>query len=315
MLTRARASALLLGAATLPFAQPARAQAPQPLRIGTILLEAAAEVYFAKDNGFFAKAGLDADIQTFDTGPAIAAAIVAGALDIGYGTVDALAAIYAKNVPLAIIAPSAEYISPDTAGTSGLLVAPASPVQSAKDLNGKVVAVIALNGITHTAARAWIDQNGGDSTTVKFIEVPPPAMPAALAQGRVDAAWITEPFLTNAKKNARALVYGFDAIGKRFLLNAWYTSRPWALAHPDLVRRFDAAMHDTAVWANANQSKSAGIVATYTKMDPAALATMTRSRYAEQLTPALLQPVVDVSAKYNGFGRFPAQDLIYTPVR
>ena len=50
-------------------------------------------------------------------------------------------------------------------------------------------------------------------------------------------------------------------------------------------------------------------------MDPAALATMTRSRYAEQLTPALLQPVVDVSAKYNGFGRFPAQDLIYTPVR
>ena len=87
---------------------------------------------FRQRHGFFAKAGLDADIQTFDTGPAIAAAIVAGALDIGYGTVDALAAIYVKNVPLAIIAPSAEYISPDTAGTSGLLVARRRPCNQAR---------------------------------------------------------------------------------------------------------------------------------------------------------------------------------------
>ena len=56
-----------------------------------------------------------------------------------------------------------------------------STVQSGKDLNGKTIAVIALNGITHIAARAWIDQNGGDSATAKFIEVPPPAMPAASA--------------------------------------------------------------------------------------------------------------------------------------
>jgi NitT/TauT family transport system substrate-binding protein len=315
-ITRARATALLFGGAALGSAAArARAQTNAPLRVGTILLEAAAEVYFAQDQGFFAKAGLDVNVQLFDNGPAIAAASVSNAIDIGYGTVDALAAIHQKNVPLVIIAPSAEYLSPTTQDTSALLVPASSPVQSGRDLAGKTVAVIALNGITHTAARAWIDQNGGDSAQVKFIEIPPPAMGAALAAGRIDAAWVTEPFLNAAKRSSRALVYGFDAIAKHFLLNVWFTTVAWARAHPDDVRRFAAAMRDTAQWANANHAQSAAIVAKYTKIDPALVATMTRSHYAEAVTPALLQPVVDISAKYNNFAPFPAQDLIYTPGR
>lgn len=315
-ITRAHATALLFGSVAFGAAATrVRAQTSAPVRAGTILLEAAAEVYFAQDMGFFAKAGLDVDIQLFDNGPAIAAASVSNAIDVGYGTVDALAAIHQKNVPLTIIAPSAEYLSPSTQDTSALLVPASSAVQSGKDLTGKTVAVIALNGITHTAARAWIDQNGGDSSLVRFIEIPPPAMAAALAAGRIDAAWVTEPFLAAAKRNARALVYGFDVISKQFLLNVWFTTIAWAHEHPDVVRRFASAMRETALWANANHAQSGAIVAKYTKIDPAVVATMTRSHYADQLTPALLQPVVDVSAKYNDFAAFPAQDLIYTPVR
>jgi NitT/TauT family transport system substrate-binding protein len=315
-MTRARATALLCGGAAFYSAGAGvRAQTNAPLRVGTISLEAAAEIYFAQDVGFFAKAGLEPGIQAFDTGPAIAAAVVSDALDIGYITVDAAAAIHQKNVPLVLIAPSAEYLSPTTQGTSAFMVPANSTVQSGGDLNGKTIAVIALNGITHIAACAWIDQNGGDSSTAKFIEVPPPAMPAALAASRVDAAWVTEPFLAGAKKSARVLGVGFDVIGKRFLLNAWFTTRSWAHDHPDLVRRFAQTMHDTAVWANANHAASAPIVAKYTKIDSGIVANMTRSYYADQLTPALLQPLVDISAKYNAFAPFPAQDLIYTPGR
>jgi len=140
-------------------------------------------------------------------------------------------------------------------------------------------------------------------------------MAGALATGRVDAAWVTEPFLTAAKKSARVLVYGFDVIGKRFALNAWFTTRAWAQDHPDIVKRFAATMRETATWANANDAASATIVAKYTKIDPAVIATITRSHYADVLTPALLQPLIDVSAKYGAFTPFPAQELIYTPPR
>ena len=74
-----------------------------------------------------------------------------------------------------IIAPANEYISPGTARASGLVVAATSPIRQAKDLNGKTIACTALHSVAETAPRAWIDENGGDSSlVVKFIEFPLP---------------------------------------------------------------------------------------------------------------------------------------------
>jgi NitT/TauT family transport system substrate-binding protein len=156
-----------------------------------------------------------------------------------------------------------------------------------------------------------MDRNGGDSATAKFVEIPFPAMQPALDAGRIDAAWVAEPFISLAAKNGRIIEYGFDAIAKRFLIGAWFTSAQWANDHRDLVSRFADTIHETAVWANKNQTQSGAIVAKYTKIDHGVLTTMTRSHYAETFAPAAMQPLIDVSAKYNGFAAFPAQELIF----
>jgi hypothetical protein len=67
------------------------------------------------------------------------------------------------------------------------------------------------------------------------------------------------------------------------------------------------------VWANSNEAQSGQILAKYSNIDPRVLGTMTRSHYAERLDPALLQPLIDVAAKYAKFNSFPAQELIYAP--
>lgn len=311
-ITRAQAAAALAGAAALlGGAARVRAQpAATTIRIATLPIESAAEPFYAKDMGFFAKAGLDVDIQTMQTSAAMAAAAASNAIDIGYSPVDSLATIHSRKVPVVVIAPANEYISPSR--NAALVLAANSTVTQPKDLDGKTIAVSNLRSLSENTPRAWMDRNGGDSSTVKFVEMPFPAMPAALEANRVDAAWVAEPFLSAATKNCRVAEYGFDAIAKRFLIGAWFTTMQWAGDHPDLVARFAAVMHETAVWANKNQAQSGAIVARYTKIDPAVLATMTRSRYAEALTPASLQPLIDISAKYNGFAAFPAAELIYT---
>jgi NitT/TauT family transport system substrate-binding protein len=314
MMTRARASALLFGAASvLGGATRGRAQTVAAVRIATLPIESAAEVFFAKDMGFFTKAGLDVEIQTMQNGASIAAAELSGAIDIGYSPVDVLANVHQKNVPVVVIAPANEYISPSR--NAGLVLAPGSAIRQAKDLNGKTIAVAALHSLSESAPRAWIDRNGGDSSTVKFVEIPFPAMLPALDSGRVDAVWDAEPFLSTAAKSERVLEYGFDAIAKRFLIGAWFTTRQWANDHADAVARFTAAIHETAVWTNKNPAASGQILAKYTKIDPAVIATMTRSRCGETLTAAALQPLIDLSAKYNEFPAFPAQDLIYGPAK
>ncbi len=315
MLSRKRAVASLLGGLGLSAsAASLRAQESAKLRIATIPIEPGAQGYYAQDTGFFAKAGIGVDITAMTTGPGIAAALVSNAVDIGFGSVDAVAAIHQKNVPLVLIAAASDYV-PASARTTALVVPAASTLQTAKDLKGKTIAVTAINGITHTVAEAWLDQNGGDSSLAKFVEIPLAAMPAALAAGRVDAVWISQPFLEQAKKDGRVLVYGFDTVAKSFISTAWLTTAQWANDHPSLVRRFAAVMRQTATWANTNNVASAQILAKYTKADPAVIETQPRSHFAEELNPASLQPLIDVAAKYNNFTTFPARDLIFAGVR
>jgi NitT/TauT family transport system substrate-binding protein len=158
-----------------------------------------------------------------------------------------------------------------------------------------------------------MDKNGGDASTVKFVEIPSSAMATALGANRVDAAEVAEPFIGEAKKNGRVLAYGFDSIAKRFITTGWCSTPQWAKDHALLVNRFAAAMRDTAAWANNNPQASGAILAGYLKIDPAVIATMTRVRFTDQLTPALMQPLIDATAQYNGFSSFPAQELIYAP--
>lgn len=316
MISRARASALLFGGAALgAVTKIGRAQTGATIHLAAIPTENAAGPYYAKDMGFFAKAGLDVDIQSMPSAAAIAAAVTSGAIDIGYCAVDVLASIHEKNIPLVVLAPGGEYLSSANFRIAAIVVPAGSTARQAKDLNGKVVASNGLRSFGEEAARVWIDTNGGDSTTCKYVEIPFPTMPAALDTGRIDAALVTEPFLTVAKKTARVLGYGYDGIAKHFLVGTWVATPQWASAHPDLVKRFQEVMHDTAVWANASPAQTGGILARDMKFDPALIAVMVRARYTEQLTPALVQPLIDVSAKFNGFKPFPAQDLIYTPAR
>jgi NitT/TauT family transport system substrate-binding protein len=301
-----------LGAAAAVEMAPvrARAQASGTLRVAVPPSEDAAAIHFADEMGFLAKAGLSVDIQTMQNNPAIAAAVASGAVDIGHGGVDTLAAGYSKGIPLRVIAPSGEYVSPQMERGAGLFVPSGSPVRLARDLNGKTAAVAGLHSLTMTATCAWVDTHGGDSSTMRFVEVPFPSMAAALASGRVDAAFITEPFLDDALKSGRALAYGFDSIARHFLVAAWFADTAWIQANRDTVARFSRAMHETALWANRHPDQGSAIFVKFTKMDPAVVAKMVRGHFAEQMAPALMQPLIDAAAKYNGFAAFPAQELM-----
>ena len=294
-------------------ALPAFSQTPTTVRVLVTPIDSAAEMWYAKDMGFFAKQGLDVDVQPGTNGSQIAAAVSSNAVDIGYSDLVTLAKGYLKGIPFVAIAPAAIWTS--AAPVAGLVVLSGSPIKSAKDLAGKVIAVPGLGTLAEYSPRAWIDQNGGDATTAKFLELPYASMPAALEAGRIDVAYISEPFLAVVKKDVRVLGYSHNAVAKQFLQSAWFTMPQWAKEHPDVVKRFAAALRETAVWANqkSNQAKSAEILAKYTKIDPATVAAMERARFGETLTAGSIQPAIDVTAKYGKFEAFPASALIYKP--
>lgn len=289
----------------------ARAGAADMAVINLINLPAdnSAEVYYAQDLGYFKDAGLDVRITAMTNSAAIISALVGGAGDIGNSVIGAAANAHSKGINLQFVAPAGMY--DDAAPTAALMVPKDSPITNAAGLNGKTVAVSGINDLTYYATRAWIDKNGGNSTTVKFLELPFPAMAAALAQHRVDAAYIIEPFMTAAGDNLRSLGSAAGAVAPLYQATGWVATTAWLSAHADVAKRFAAVMRKTATWANTHHAESAAILLRYTQIDPAIAAKMHRVTYGETLQVKYVQPPIDTAAKYSGDAIVPAAELIW----
>src|SRR6185312_2408628 len=180
-----------------------QAQAPAVINLIQLPADNSAEVYYAQDLGYFKDAGLDVRVTSMTNSGAIIAARAGGAGDIGNSVIGSAAQAREKGIPVRFIAPAGLYV--DATPTSALFVAKDSPIKTAADLEGKTVAVSGLNDLTYYATRAWIDKHGGDSSKVKYVELPFPAMNAAVEQHRVDAVYNIEPFMTAAAGELRIL--------------------------------------------------------------------------------------------------------------
>jgi NitT/TauT family transport system substrate-binding protein len=288
-----------------------RADAPTLLRVGATGNDAAAEVYYADELGMFKKRGLRVEIQNLRNGAAEAAAVAGGALDVGEQNVVSMSHAHERGLPFKFIAPAADYVS--SASTTSLVVAKTSPLKNGKDFEGKALAVNALGDLTQIGASAWIDTHGGDSTKVRFIEMPAAEIGAAVARGTIDAGVIPEPSLTIAQDAGpvRVLAQPYDAIAAHFMINGWFASEDWIKKNPAVAKKFAEAIYEAAKWANAHRAESAKILDKHSKADASVIARMRRATYGEKFDIATLQTVVDSAVRYKGLSKsFPAQELI-----
>jgi NitT/TauT family transport system substrate-binding protein len=292
-----------------------RAQALTPITIAAIPSDISGEAFYGTDMGFFKRHGLDATFVQLANGGAISAAVISGAADVGYSNVISLALAHGRGLPVTILAPANLHLH--DAPTAGIMAVKAtSPYQTARDLNGKVVAVIGLNNIADIAVRQWIDKDGGDQKTVKFVELPFSSMKPALEAGRVDAASLDQtgdPQLGKPGDTLRVIGNSFDSLAHRFVPSVWFTTTDWVAKHPAEAKAFVTAMRETARWANTHHRESAAILAKYTHDTPEQIASVTRVTYGDTLTPDLIQPDIDAAVRYGVLKTpFPASELIAT---
>ena len=291
----------------------AQAQTPPalvPVRIGAMPIESAGEAFYGSELGFFKKAGLDPDIRSMFNAGALVSAALSGAIEFVPTNCVTMAQAYAKGLPLYFIAPGAIYS--DKEPTTELAVATDSPYQTAKDLNGKKIGVLTLGGFLQVAMQNWLDQNGGDSRSVTFFELPTSEIVAALTAKRIDAGGLPEPYRSMAAKKTEVRLIGapYSSVGKTLMLSAWVASKPWVDANAATVRKFIAAIRDSAAWANANHVASAAILAKNTRIPQNVIESMRRDLFATKTDAATLQPIIDVCAKYGLIRRrFNASDL------
>lgn len=311
-----RRSDSLLTIATLALAssaRPARAQALEQVRIVGPISEAQTNIYYAIKTGMFAKAGLDVSLVKVTSGAVATEAVITGAYEIGITNVLAVFAGHLRGIPIAIVAPG--IVNTARNPNAQLQIAADAPYKTGADLNGKIAASPGLGDVNSLATRAWVDKNGGDSRTVKFVEIPNVALEAALTQHRIDAAVLQSPVLEASLANGttKTIGYAYGAIAPIFMGGAYVGRRDWADQHAGTMRRVARVMAEATTYINAHLAETAPLVTELTLIALDNTAKMHRTINGTVLDPALLQPVIDVAAKYGTIPQsFPARDIVWT---
>ena len=291
---------LLAGAsAALTLGAPAVGQNLSTVRVASSPNDDLGAILYALKAGLFRKAGLNVTLQAANNGSAVAAGVVGGAFDIGKISAIPIINAHARGVPLSIVFPN-KLRAQGRPTDDALVVAANSPIRTAKDLNGKTVAVAALKDTTWITACAWIDANGGDSSSVQFVEMPLSAVASALEADRIQAGCALEPYTQAGVHSGKTRILGDldTAIATHFLQSAWCATPTWAADNRQTVVAFANAMAASARYCNAHPDKVSPLVAEFTHLDAATLTEM-RTEFAVRNDPRELAPWIDVCVRYK----------------
>jgi len=201
----------------------------------------------------FAASGLDLNQKTVNSGAAAIPLLLNGQLQFtAADSVGALQAI-SKNVPLVIVANATTSGSSPETDATGIMVKGDSPIRSAKDLEGKKVAVNGIGNSAQLSAQAAIDKLGGDSSKVQFVETPPSTMNASVANGTIDAAVLSEPGISQGKAaGLRVLLSPMSTALPSVPLFVYVTSQSYPAQHRGVVQKFAQDMVQANTFASQN---------------------------------------------------------------
>src|SRR3984957_11231126 len=175
VINRSRAMSIIGGAVAAPtivtgFPAIVRSQTLAPLKIGIIPVDVAANAYYAQDLGLFTKAGFAVEFQVMASGPVLAQAVAGGAIDIGISNVATLGNARLRGLPFRVIAPAA-VVNPSQKPTDVVMVLQDSTITPGAGMKGKLNAINGLKDLQEIEARGYVDRFGGDSNTIKFVEL------------------------------------------------------------------------------------------------------------------------------------------------
>jgi NitT/TauT family transport system substrate-binding protein len=278
----------------------ANATTPTTLKVGVIPIADVAPLYVGLDQGFFKQERLDVRPQLAEGGATITAQVVSGDLQIGFSNATSLLIASSKKLPVQIIAQGVQGAGSEKGAWDAVLSKRGSAIRTPKDLEGKTVSVNNLNNVGPLTINNAMEKAGADPKKVKYTEVPFPDANAALQTGRIDAAWVVEPFVTQGTaEGAREVMHPFESMGPDYTVATYFTTRSYAGANADVVDRFVRAINRSLTFAQSHPEVVRRVVPTYTKIPRAVARRMRLPQWTTDLNQQSIQQTSDLALKYG----------------
>jgi NitT/TauT family transport system substrate-binding protein len=324
LIASASAVAATLGAASCSSSSSSHGNASTPgsnsitnVTLGYVPYADDASLFYAQDSGIFRKHGLNVSFVAQATPVAVEASMQSGTEQFGFITTPILINLNAKGVPVKCVS-SVDGGEPasDAQDDTDLVAAKGSGITSMKDLAGKNVAEVQLTSLNSLAVEVLAKRAGVDPSSIHQVTMPFPQMPAALSQGRVQAAVIVAPFVDTAiADGATVISHPNVALFPNGTITCLDALGSYISGHQAVVAAFHAAMNESITYTSTHQSAAKATLAKYLNLTPAvAQKQVLSTNWNPALNPASIGLIEGYMKEFGEIqSEPPAASMIWSP--
>jgi NitT/TauT family transport system substrate-binding protein len=285
----------------------------RPVRVAALPIAETAALWGGIAAGIFTRHGLDVQVLPAQGGALAIPALTNGDLDFAIGQPFGPFRADLQDLGVTIIG---NYASSYATGDdiNAVVASKASGITRPKDLAGRKVSVNSLGAAGDVTIMEAVAKDGGDPTTIKFVEVAFPDVPAQLAAGNIDAGWVPEPFVSQLKARGDTFIVApYQATVPGLATLTTFTTTKLLSAQSALVDAFAAALKETLEWAENPANNTALRQALKANMPtlPAAVAdALKMPDFGWAIDKTNLQKLADLAVKYKVLPKAPNLDRL-----
>jgi NitT/TauT family transport system substrate-binding protein len=283
---------------------------PTAITIGALSISETAPLWAAVKAGIFEEHGLDVTVQPIQGGAQAMPALINGDIDFSIGQPFGAMRASLQGLDVKIISNYAQSLT-EGDDINSVVVGAGSDITKPADLAGKKVSVNSLGAAGDLTIKAAVEADGGDPSTIEFVEVAFPDAQAQLDAGNIDAAWVPEPFVSIIVGAGGARVVDpYQAVLPGLPTLMVMTTGKTVSDDPELVQSVRDAFTDAFAWAADNDEAVRQSLVDEMKLPEPAAANLRFPTFSTEIDRDVLQGLADLAVKYEYFDKSPDLDVL-----
>ena len=235
----------------------ANAKTLEKLRVAyTVIAPTQANVWTAKEMGFYAKHGLDADLVLLVGAPLAVTALVSGETPIVHAGASAVVTSNLQGSGAVLVAGGANRFP--------YVLFVTDEIRRVEDLRGKKFGVSRIGGADNAAALTVLNRFGIKETEVTYVQAGSiPSRLAAMQTNALQATLLQAPETLRAKEIGLRPMLDFTKLDVEWQLNGVATTRDDIKRKPDTVRGFLRAYVEASHYNLSNRKGAQKVLQKY----------------------------------------------------
>jgi NitT/TauT family transport system substrate-binding protein len=279
------------------------------LRVAAVPAVDSAGLYIAQQRGLFAAQGLHVSIVPAVSGKTTVSKQLAGVFDVTSGNyvsyilanADPQAAGLKKAANFRVLSPGSIMES----NNQDIMVPAHSGIQTVGDLAGKTIAVNVTHNIGQLLVSSILSDNAVPASRVRFVPIQFPDMARALQEGKVTAAWMPDPFISESEETVGAVPLADSNQGttENLPIAGYMVTASWLKKYPNTAAAFRRALVQAQTIATNDPAAVQQGMEAFAKVPAISAAVEANPQFPTKMNATLLGRLASLMLHFNMIGQ------------